>query len=68
MKRKKETGVEGLIGETGVARTDIDPLQGRVFVHGEWWNAVSDDPIAAGSRVEVETVKNLVLKVKKSGG
>lgn len=68
MKRKKETGVEGLVGETGVARTDIDPRQGRVFVHGEWWNAVSDAPIAAGSKVEVETVKNLVLKVKKSGG
>jgi membrane-bound serine protease (ClpP class) len=68
MKRKKETGVEGLVGETGVARTDIDSRQGRVFVHGEWWNAVSDAPITAGSRVEVETVKNLVLKVKKSGG
>ncbi len=68
MKRKKETGVEGLIGETGVARTDIDARQGKVFVHGEWWNAVSDAPIAAGSRVEVETVKNLLLKVKKSGG
>ena len=68
MNRKKETGVEGLVGETGVARTDIDPRQGRVFVHGEWWNAVSDAPIAAGSKVEVESVKNLVLKVKKSGG
>lgn len=68
MKRKKETGVEGLVGETGAAKTDIDPHQGRVFVHGEWWNAISDAPIAAGSKVEVETVKNLVLKVKKSGG
>jgi membrane-bound serine protease (ClpP class) len=68
MKRKKETGVEGLIGETGVARTDIDPRRGTVFVHGEWWNAVSDAPIAAGSKVEVESVKNLLLKVKKSGG
>jgi len=68
MKRKKETGVEGLVGETGVARTDIDPRQGKVFVHGEWWNAVSDAPIAAGSTVEVEGVRNLLLKVKKSGG
>ena len=68
MKRKKETGVEGLVGETGVARTDIDPRQGKVFVHGEWWNAVSDAPIASGSTVEVEGVRNLLLKVKKSGG
>jgi membrane-bound serine protease (ClpP class) len=68
MKRRKETGVEGLVGETGVARTDIDSRQGKVFVHGEWWNAVSDAPIASGSTVEVEGVKNLLLKVKKSGG
>ncbi|HEX7503063.1 MAG TPA: nodulation protein NfeD [Acidobacteriota bacterium] len=68
MKRRRETGVEGIIGETGVAKTDIDGLQGKVFVHGEWWNAVADGLIPAGSRVQVEAVNNLVLKVKRSGG
>jgi membrane-bound serine protease (ClpP class) len=68
MKRRRETGVEGIIGETGVARTDIDGLRGKVFVHGEWWNAVADGQIPAGSRVQVEAVNNLVLKVKRSGG
>lgn len=68
MKQRKETGVEGIIGETGVAKTDIDPRQGKVFVHGEWWNAVSDAVIVAGSTIEVEAVQNLMLKVKKSGG
>lgn len=68
MKRKRETGMEGIIGESGVARTDIDNHQGKVFVHGEWWNAVADGLIPAGSQVRVESVENLVLKVKKIGG
>jgi membrane-bound serine protease (ClpP class) len=68
MKRRKETGAEGLVGEAGVARTDVDSYQGKVFVHGEWWNAVADGLIPAGSRVRVEAVANLVLKVSKIGG
>ncbi len=68
MKRRRETGAEGIIGETGMAKTDIDNRQGKVFVHGEWWNAVSEGLIPAGTRVRVEAVENLLLKVKKSGG
>jgi membrane-bound serine protease (ClpP class) len=68
MKRRRETGVEGIVGERGMAKTDIDGLRGKVFVHGEWWNAVADGLIPAGSRIQVEAVDNLVLKVKKSGG
>ncbi len=68
MKRKRETGAEGIIGEIGIARTDIDNHQGKVFIHGEWWNAVTDGLIPAGSRIQVEAVNNLILKVKKSGG
>lgn len=59
---------DGLIGEMGVAKTDIDNHQGKVFVHGEWWNAVADGQIPAGSRIQVDTIDNLILKVKKSGG
>lgn len=68
MKRKRETGREGIIGENGVAKTDIDGHQGKVFVHGEWWNATADGVIPAGSRVQVEAMDNLTLKVKKTGG
>ena len=64
MKRKTETGEEGLTGETGVARTEITPKEGKVFVHGEWWNAVSDATIPEGSKVVVESIKNFILKVK----
>jgi membrane-bound serine protease (ClpP class) len=68
MKRRLETGREGIIGESGVAKTDIDNHSGKVFVHGEWWNAVADGLIPAGSTIQVETIDNLLLKVKKSGG
>jgi membrane-bound serine protease (ClpP class) len=68
MKRKLETGREGLIGESGVAKTDIDNRSGKVFVHGEWWNAVAEGLIPKGTKVQVEAMENLLLKVKKSGG
>lgn len=64
MRRRIETGEEGLGGETGTARTDIDSRSGKIFIHGEWWNAVSDTPIPAGSKVEIVSRKNFVLKVR----
>jgi membrane-bound serine protease (ClpP class) len=57
------TGRAGMIGERGVALTDLRP-GGRVHVHGEYWNAVSDEDVASGAAVEVESVAGMVLKVK----
>lgn len=62
-KRKPITGQEGLIGEEGVAVTDIDDNGGQVFVHGEHWNAYSDTPIARDSKVVIESVSGLKIKV-----
>jgi membrane-bound serine protease (ClpP class) len=59
---KSRTGLEGLLGETGEVRQDIDP-EGKVFVHGELWKAVADQRIEAGTKVEVVEAKGLVLKV-----
>ncbi len=64
---KVKTGREGLIGEIGSARTDISPM-GKVFVHGELWDAVSDTPVRAGERVRVIALDGMVVKVKKDGG
>ena len=64
MKRKTETGTEGLIGETGVARSDISRDSGKVFVHGEWWNAFADDAIPQGANVRVVAVQDFKLKVE----
>jgi len=57
------TGQEGMIGETGVARTLLAP-DGKVFVHGELWNAVARGEIAAGTRVRVRAVDGLHLLVE----
>src|SRR6185436_10312192 len=52
------TGLEGLVHEIGTARSPLDP-RGKVFVHGEIWDAVSDVPVASGEPVEVVAVRNL---------
>jgi membrane-bound serine protease (ClpP class) len=62
--RRRATGSEGIVGEIGMARTDIKPSGGTIFVHGEFWNAVSDSKIKKGSKVRVIDVKEMVLRVK----
>jgi membrane-bound serine protease (ClpP class) len=57
------TGREGMIGEIGVARTQLEP-SGKVFVHGELWNATAKTSVAAGSRVRVASVDGLQLIVE----
>ena len=59
---KVATGAESMVGEIGVAKTDINN-EGRVFVHGEWWNAQSVQPISSGARVRVVGVEGLLLDV-----
>lgn len=63
--RKPATGSEGLIGMTGVAISRVAP-QGKVFVHGEYWNAFSEEVIEAGEAVEVIKLVGLKVKVKKT--
>jgi len=46
-----------------VAKTDIK-LEGKVFVHGELWNATSKDMIEQGRKVRVVKVVGLVLEVE----
>ena len=54
-----------MVGKQGTALTDLGP-GGQVFVHGEYWSAVADQPIAKGARVVVDHVDGLVLRVKKA--
>ncbi|MGB2908646.1 MAG: nodulation protein NfeD [Candidatus Aminicenantaceae bacterium] len=59
------TGREGLVGRIGEARTVLAP-EGKVFVHGELWNAEAEEEIEKGAKVEVVEVRsNLSIKVKK---
>jgi membrane-bound serine protease (ClpP class) len=62
-KRKPATGVEGLIGSTGVAKTDIH-RDGSVFLHGEIWSAWSDTAVKKGEEIVVEEMEDLKLKVR----
>jgi membrane-bound serine protease (ClpP class) len=63
-KKKSVTGEEGMIGEEGTAKTDIHN-EGKVFVRGEYWNASSDRPIPAGTRVRVVRVQGLKIDVEQ---
>jgi membrane-bound serine protease (ClpP class) len=60
---KPKTGARGLVGEIGVVKEALMP-EGRVFVHGELWNATSKDPIETGAKVRVVNVVSLVLEVE----
>jgi membrane-bound serine protease (ClpP class) len=64
--KRPTTGAEGLIGERGEALSPVNPKGGQVFVHGEIWQAVSDEEIPKGASVVVEAVEGLCLKVVKS--
>lgn len=62
-RHRPTTGSEGLIGEWGMADTDLAP-EGKVAVHGEYWDAWSEEPVSRGERVQVVDVEGLRLKVR----
>jgi membrane-bound serine protease (ClpP class) len=62
-RNKIVTGVQGLVGEVGVAQTALSP-RGKVFVHGEIWDAVSAVTVSAGESVVVRSVDGLQLAVE----
>jgi membrane-bound serine protease (ClpP class) len=57
------TGSAGMVDEIGIAHTPLAPA-GKVFIHGEFWSAVSSTPVEAGARVRVTEVRGLMLKVE----
>jgi len=61
-RNKIVTGKQGLIGEIGIAQTMLAP-SGKVFVHGELWDAVSTIPVPAGEQIIVRQVDGLTLRV-----
>ncbi len=60
---KVVTGAEGLVGEVAVAQTALAPA-GKVFVHGEIWDAVASENVSPGEKIVVQKVDGLELKVK----
>ncbi len=60
-----KSGMDGLIGEIGLVKEDIDP-EGLIFVHGEYWRATAGEKIEADEKVEVEGADGLILRVKRA--
>jgi len=65
-RNKVVTGAQGLVGETGVAQTALSPL-GKIFVHGELWDAVASSVLPPGQLVVVRKIDGLTLKVDPLG-
>ena len=62
-RRKPTTGMEGLIGESGVVTVPLTP-EGKVRVHGEIWSATADGTLPEGTRIRVSGYERMMLKVK----
>ena len=62
---KPTLGIAGLIGEIGEVRGKLSP-SGKIFVHGEYWNAQADSEIDVGEKVEVVGHEGMSLKVRRS--
>jgi membrane-bound serine protease (ClpP class) len=62
-RNKMVSGAQGIIGETGIAQTALSP-RGKIFVHGEIWEAVSSADVPAGTFVVVRRVDGLLLEVE----
>ena len=65
---KVKVGAETMVGKTVTALMPIDSHGGRVFVEGEYWNAVSDTPMGKGDVAEIAAVQGLTLKVQPPKG
>jgi len=61
-RNKIVTGKQGLVGEIGIAQSTLAPA-GKVFIHGELWDAVSAVPVPAGEQIVVRQVDGLTLRV-----
>jgi membrane-bound serine protease (ClpP class) len=62
-RNKMVSGAQGLIGETGIAQTALSP-RGKIFVHGELWDAFSSSDVSVGQTVVVRRVDGLLLQVE----
>ncbi len=64
-RRKPVSGVEGITNEAGAVSDDFVEGKGRIFIEGEYWDAVCAEPLKKGDRVRVLEVKGLTVRVEK---
>lgn len=58
------TGRQSMVGKVGKVTDSVSPQGGRIFVDGEYWNAVSDTPIDQGRRCEIVHSEGLTMHVR----
>jgi membrane-bound serine protease (ClpP class) len=63
--QRPASGQEGMIGEVGEVRERIAP-RGKVWLHGEYWTAESDEELEVGQKVRVVSVNHMVVRVRKA--
>lgn len=61
------TGPESMIGKRARVVETVTGAGGRVFVDGEYWNAVSEGEIDEGEACEIEEIEGLTMKVRPTG-
>jgi membrane-bound serine protease (ClpP class) len=65
-RRRSSVGAEGMVGELGQVRRVLVPgRRVKVFVHGEYWDADADEPLAEGETIEVTAVNGLRVRVRR---
>jgi membrane-bound serine protease (ClpP class) len=62
LRRSPQTGAESMVGAVGVAKTALCP-DGKLAIHGELWDAVSDTPVQPGGSAKVLRIEGLTLYV-----
>jgi membrane-bound serine protease (ClpP class) len=65
-RRPVSTGIEALVGERGRAVGDIaSSTMGKVYFHGEIWDAIAESQLATGDRIEVVSIDGRVARVRR---
>src|SRR5699024_9495201 len=62
------TGKESMVGQEAKVINDIDSEGGRIFINGEYWNAVSEKEFQKGEYCEVQEIDCLTIRVRCSKG
>ncbi len=63
LRQRTLTGREGMIGLIGSAKTHLGP-EGKIFVQGEIWDAVSSAPVPRGQPIQITHLDGLTVHVK----
>lgn len=68
-RKRSSVGAEGMLGEIGQVRRVLVPgRRVKVFVHGEYWDADSEEPLAEGDPIEVSGLNGLRMRVRRRAG